>query len=284
MVYGKHPYGSPNGGRRATVEKLTPQDCAAFHRRLFVPNNTLLAVVGDFDSRQVAEEVQRLTADWKKAPVPKPEPPPVEKPKQFTQKMLTMPEAAELHLYLGHVGIRRNNPDYFKLLVMDHVFGTGTGFTDRLSARLRDREGLAYTVAANITSSADEEPGLFSFYINPQPQNLAKVKTMFLEELKRLRSEPPTAEEVEDVKKYLLGSLPFQLTTNDSVAGLLLSVERFGLGLGYLDDYRKAVAAVTPADVLAAAQKYLDPEHLTLVAAGAIDENGRPVEKLPPKP
>ena len=61
-VYGKHPYGSPNGGRRATVEKLTPADCAAFHRRLFVPNNTLLAVVGDFDSRQVAEEVQRLTA------------------------------------------------------------------------------------------------------------------------------------------------------------------------------------------------------------------------------
>src|SRR5262249_32719789 len=153
--------------------------------------------------------------------------------------IVSMPEAAQLHFYMGHVGVRRNNPDYYKLLVMDYVLGTGPGFTDRLSARLRDREGLAYTVTANITDSAGDEPGLFTCYIGTEPKNFAKVKGMFLEELERIRKEKPEADEVEDAKKYLLGSLPFKFTSNDRIAGQLLNVERHGLGFGYLDDYRK---------------------------------------------
>ena len=69
-----------------------------------------------------------------------------------------MPDAAQLHVFIGHPGIRRNSPDYYKLLVMDYVLGTGSGFTDRLSSRLRDREGLAYTVTANITGGAWMNP------------------------------------------------------------------------------------------------------------------------------
>ena len=192
-----------------------------------------------------------------------------------------MPEAAQLHFFMGHVGISRDNPDYYKLLVMDYVLGTGTGFTDRLSANLRDRQGLAYTVTANITSSAAEEPGVFACYIGTDAENFEHVKKSFLEELNRIRDEPPTEAEVENAKKYLLGSLPFRFTTSSRIAEQLLSIERYNLGFGYLDDYRKAVAAVTPADVQAVAKKYLDPEHMVLVAAGAIDAKGKVV--APPK-
>jgi zinc protease len=185
---------------------------------------------------------------------------------------------------MGHPGIRRKNPDYYKLLVMDYVLGTGPGFTDRLSARLRDREGLAYTVNATISPSAGEEPGLFTCYIGTTPKSFAQVKREFLEELNRIRDEPPKPEEVEDAKRYLLGSLPFELTTNRQVAGKLLYVERYGLGFGYLDDYRAAVAAVTPEDVQAVAKKYLDPEHMVLVAVGAVDAEGKPLAKEPEKP
>jgi zinc protease len=281
-VYGKHPYGRPTRGLRKTVEALTREDCVAFHRQTFVPNNIMVAIVGDFDSNQVIAEVTRLTAEWKKAPVATVKTPPVDKPKEFTQKIVTMATAAQLHFFLGHPGIRRDNPDYFKLLVMDYVLGTGPGFTDRLSARLRDRQGLAYTVSANISSSAGEEPGLFTCYVGTAPENFEQVKKLFLEELVRIRDEKPKAEEVEDAKKYLLGNLPFQLITNDRIAGQLLYVERYGLGLGYLDEYRKAVAAVTAEDVLAVARRYLDPEHMILVAAGALDANGKPLGKLPP--
>jgi zinc protease len=244
----------------------------------------MVALVGDFDSARVTEEIRRLTAaaDWKRADVPQPDLPPVSPPKEFTQRILTMPEAVQLQFFMGHVGIRRTNPDYYKLLVTDYVLGTGPGFTDRLSSRLRDRLGLAYTVSANITSSAGEEPGLFTCYIGTDPRNFARVKAAFLEELARIRDEKPAPGEVEDAKKYLLGSLPFQLTSDGQIAGHLLTIERYALGLSYLEDYRRAVAAVTPEDVQAAARKYLDPKHMVLVAAGPIDAQGKVVDRLPP--
>jgi zinc protease len=282
LIYGRHPNGRPQLGRFEAVEKLTPEDCAAFYHRLFVPNNTVVGIVGDFDSKQLIDEVTRLSANWKQAPVAKPEAPEVDKPAKFTEKVLSLPAAAQLHFFMGHAGIRRACPDYYKLLVMDYVLGTGPGFTDRLSARLRDREGLAYTVTANISSSATEEPGIFTCYIGTDPENFTRVKEMFLEELNRIRDEKPTATEVEDAKQYLLGSLPFKFTTNESIAGQLLAVERYHLGFNFPEDYRKAIAAVTPADVQEVARKYLDPRRMILVAAGAIDPEGKPLPKLAP--
>jgi zinc protease len=284
LVYGQHPLGRPTLGTRKTVEGLTEADCREFYRKVFLPNNTIVAIVGDFDSKQVVDEVTRLTAEWQKAELSEPKLPEVEKPEHFSEHLVMMPQAAQLHFLMGHVGIRRNNPDYYKLLVMDYVLGTGPGFTDRLSSRLRDREGLGYTVSANITDSAGLEPGLFTCYIGTTPPSFARVKQIFLEELARIRKEKPSEEEVEDAKKYLLGSLPFRLTTNDRIAGMLLNVERYQLGLGYLDDYRKAVSSVTAEQVHEVAQKYIDPEHMVLVAAGALDKDGKPLPQLaPPK-
>jgi zinc protease len=277
LVYGKHPYGRPSRGRHDTVARLTQEDCQAFHRRLFVPNNTVMAVVGDFDTDAMIADITRRTAGWKAGTPVKVEPPEVKRPDQFTQKIVTIAGASQLHFFMGEVGVRRRNPDYYKLLVMDYVLGTGPGFTDRLSSRLRDRLGLAYTVQARITETAAEEPGLFTCYIGTDPENFTKVKDVFQEEVARLRKEKPTTTEVEDAKKYLLGSLAFQLTTDSQIAGELLLVDRFGLGLGYVDDYRKAVAAVTPEDVRAVAEKYLDPQRLTLVAAGALGQDGKPL-------
>ncbi len=277
-VYGSHPFGRPGAGTIASVKELTIKDLAAFHARAFVPNNLIVAVVGDFDTKAVVAEIERLTKDWKKGDLPTITTPPVEKPAELTQKIITMPEATQLQVYLGHVGIRRNNPDFYKLLVMDNILGTGAGFTDRLSARLRDREGLAYTVRANITSSAEEEPGVFDCYIGIDPKDYARVKKEFAEEINRLRDEKPTAEEVADVKSYLLGSLAFKTATNADVAAQLLAIERFGLGLNHLDDYRKAVEAVTPEQVQEVARKYLDPKRMFVVAAGAIDKEGKVVK------
>ena len=145
LAYGKHPFGRSLLDEKATIEKLTCDDCRDFYQKVFVPNNTIVAIVGDFDAKAVVEEVKELTKDWKKTDLPEVEVPAVEKPAKVRA---THPHhAGVLHFYMGHVGIRRDNADYYKLLVMDYVLGTGPGFTDRLSAQLRDREGLAYTVA-----------------------------------------------------------------------------------------------------------------------------------------
>jgi len=283
-VYGpKHFLGRP-GATIKTLEKLTRDDCAAFHKKVYVPGNAILAIVGDFDSDAVVEEVKKLTADWKGDKPTKPGPFVIPKPEGLAQKVVTMPEAVQLQFYLGHLGITRTDPDYFKLLVMDYVLGTGPGFTDRLSARLRDREGLAYTVSANITGSAGVDPGLFTCYIGTDPKHFDRVKATFLEELNRIRDEKAKPQEVEDAKAYLLGNLPFRFTNSRAIVGQLLTVERNGLGFDYLEAFRKQVAAVTPEDVQAVARKHIDPKNIVLVAAGAIDDKGKPVAKPKPVP
>jgi len=282
LAYGKHPFGRSLLNEKGNIAKLSRTDCLTFYRKVFVPNNTLVAVVGDFDAKAVVEEIKELTKDWKKADLPKVEAPAVEKPAKFTQKILSMPQAQQLHFYMGHVGIRRDDSNYYKLRVMDYVLGTGPGFTDRLSARLRDRQGLAYTVSANITDTAEEQPGLFTCYIGTDPKNFHKVKTQFLEELNRIRDEEPTKSEVEDAKLYLIHSLPLRFTSDAAIALQLLFIERNHLGLDFFEEYVKGVEAVTPADVQAVAKKYLDPAHMVLVAAGAVDADGKPLTRLPP--
>jgi zinc protease len=118
---------------------------------------------------------------------------------------------------------------------------------------------------------------MFIGHIGTFPDKFADVKAGFLREINRIRDEVPTKEEVENVKKYLTGALPFNLVTCSDVAGMLLLIDRHRLGETYLADYVKAVEAVTPEDVRDVARKYLHPERLILVAAGPVDATGKPL-------
>jgi len=276
-VYGDHPFGRSRFGKKEVVKKLTTKDLKAFHATTFVPNETTLVVVGDFDTAEMTKKIEVLTAHWKKVESPKlttAAPPKAEKP---VEKIVSDPTAAQTHVYIGHLGITRDNPDYYTLLVLDNVLGTGPGFTDRLSANLRDRQGLAYTVRAQIAASAAEQPGTFAGYIGTFPDKYLIAKEGFLTEIGKIRTEAPSVQEVDDAKKYLLGSQPFNFTTNDGLAAQLLAAERYKLGFDFLETYRTKVAAVTPADVHAAAKKYLDPNRLVIVAVGPIDQDGKPL-------
>jgi zinc protease len=234
--------------------------------------------VGDFKTDEMVKKIEALTKDWKKSDLGRPKVAAPPKP-AAAEKIVSDPTASQTHVYIGHLGITRDNPDYYKLLVMDNVLGVGPGFTDRLSANLRDRRGLAYTVNASITSSAGREPGTFTGFIGVDPTKFLDAKFGFLAEIKKMCTEEPTKQEVDDAKKYLLGSLPFRFTSMSAVAGELLAIERYGLGFDYLEKYRKEVDAVTPADVFAVAKKYLDPKALVIVAVGAIDKDGKPLGK-----
>jgi zinc protease len=270
IIYGEHPLGRPPLGTEDSVDGLNAAACREFHRQIFVPNNTVLVVVGDFDTKTVVDEVTAMTKDWKRQELPKLDLPKPAAPEKPVEKIIRLPNTVQLNVYMGHLGIRRDDPDYYKLLVMDNILGVGTGFTDRLSSKLRDRQGLAYTVTASITGTAGEEPGVFSAFIGTDPKEFSKVKTMIREEIDRIRSEKPTAREVEEAKDYLLGTLAFRLETNKDLAEQLLLIERHHLGLDYLEKFRKLVAAVTAEDVLDVARKHLHPERMVLVAAGPV--------------
>ena len=274
-IYGDHPYGRSSFGERRIVEKLTSRDLKAFHAAHYAPNRTTLVLVGDFDSTEMVKTVEAMTAEWKPVAAAELKLPEIPKAGEPGERIFSDPQASQTHVYIGHLGIPRNHPDYHTLLVMDNVLGTGPGFTDRLSANLRDRQGLAYTVNATIANTAGDQPGQFVGYIGTFAEKYTWVREGFLKEVNRIRDEEATELEVEDAKKYLLGSLPFRFTTNEGVAGQLLMAERYKLGFDFLEAYRKKIGAVTVADVQAAAKKHLDPKRLTIIAVGPIDSSGK---------
>jgi zinc protease len=276
IIYGEHPLGRPFLGTTASVEKFDAEACRQFHRAVFVPNNTVLAIVGDFDPDEMVKMVQDLTKDWVQRDLPKVTRHELPMP-AAQQRIISLPKSSQLNIYLGHLGIRRLDPDYYRLLVMDHILGVGTGFTDRLSSRLRDRQGLAYTVSASITASAGEEPGVLSAFVGTYPNQLATVTTILNEEIRRIRDEVPPAREVEEAKDYLIATMGFQWVTVDSIAAQLIHIDRFGLGEDYLADFQRAIAAVTPQEVQAAARRHLHPNRLVVVAAGPVTETGEPI-------
>ncbi|MBI3846919.1 MAG: insulinase family protein [Planctomycetes bacterium] len=267
IVYGDHPYHTPEKGTEATVKTLTRDEIAAFHRRTFVANRSILAITGDFDPAEIERRVTEVLGGWQRSDEPasaiaeaKPQTSPVEKHIAFAGR--------QAHVFLGHLGVRRNDPDYIPLVVLDNVLGTAAGFTARLPHKLRDEEGLAYTVFANVTSSAGLEPGLFTAYIGTSPENVTRATAEMRAEIERIREEPITSSELANVKDYLLGSFVFRLETRAALASFLVGIERYGLGFDYPKKFREAIRAVTVDDVRRVAREHLRPESMTLVIVG----------------
>ncbi len=274
-IYGDLPKGQNPLGTAESVKSLDAAKLKAYHKIPYSPHNIRLAVVGDFKPTAMQSLLESLTRDWTGPMSPKISPKdPVMKDKT-PPLYLSFPEAVQLQFYLAHAGIKRNDPDYAALLVMDHVLGTGPGFTDRLSARLRDREGLAYTVNASISMTADNETGMFAAYIGTSPVNLKRVNDEMREEIGKIRQTLATKDEVEDAKSYILGSMPFAYETASGLAGKLLALARNQLPLDTPGKLRTEVAKITPEEVLRVAKKHLHPDALILIAAGPLDSTGK---------
>jgi zinc protease len=227
----------------------------------------VIAACGDLETATILDLLERSFGGWRRAVAPLPTSPAPQHPTRKNQVRLAMARE-QTQIYLGHPGIRRSDPDYYRLLVMDHVLGTGPGFTDRISRKLRDEQGLCYSVSATICGSAGLEPGYFVAYIGTSPQHEPQAIDGFLEEIRRLRTQPPRADEVELVQQYLTGSFALSLERNASLAAFLIGCERHQLGLDYLVRYPDLVRAVTAAQVQEVAARHLDPERFHLVVVG----------------
>jgi zinc protease len=174
----------------------------------------------------------------------------------------------QVHVYVGHPGVRRTHPDFYALSVMDHILGSGPGFTSRVARRLRDEMGLCYSVHASITSSAGDEPGCFTAYIGTSPEHRKKAIDTFLEEMHRIRDKLPTERELRDVQEYLTGSFVFGLERNTNLVSYAVRAKRFELGFEHIYQYPDLIRSVTREDVRRVARDWLHPERVVVVSAG----------------
>lgn len=267
-VYGEHPLGRPTNGTRQSVSALRPKDLRAFHAEFFRPANGYVAAAGPEEPEKMLALLKKTFAGFRGKSPKHPPMPVVDLPTR--SRDLHVPMAREqVHVYLGHVGVRRTHPEFYVLSVMDHVLGTGPGFTSRCSRRLRDEQGLCYAVSAGITPSAGEEPGMFTAYIGTSPEHRQQAIDGFLAEIERIRREPPSAQEIADVQAYLTGSFVFGLERNSNLAAYAIRARRFGLGFDFLHRYPDIIRAVTPEQVMQAAQQHLHPDRMVTISAGA---------------
>ena len=273
LVYQDHPLHRPSHGYPHTVEQLTRQDLLDFHRRYFVPNNTILSIVGDFRVPELLPMIENAFGAWEARPI---QPPVYRDPVRQVGKRvkyITMP-AQQLNIYLGHLGVTRTNPDYYALQVLDTILGGGAGFTARIPQKLRDELGLAYTTFASITMTAGLDPGRFISFIGTSPENMKLAIDGLLNEIRQIIEKPVTAQELQDAKDYLTGSFVFAFESSPQIARFLVHAHVYGLGFDYMEKYPQYIRAVTIDDISRVARKYLDSENYTLVVVGPVAEDG----------
>ena len=272
IVFKGSPQHRPPIGYEGTVKTLTRADVDDYFRRYFVPDNTMLAIVGDIDKSEVKRKVEAGFGKWERAA--EFEPPQVPLPQRQTSPIEKFVPAAkeQVNIIIGHLGITRKNPNYYRLLVMDTILGSSPGFTSRIPRILRDEQGLAYTTFSNITSSAGLDPGRFIAYIGTAPENRIRAIAGLRGEIARIVREPVTDEELETAKSYLTGSFVLRFQKNSQIAEFLLEAEVYGLGFDYLEKYPDLIRAVTVEDVSRVARTYIDPENVTTVVVGPADE------------
>jgi zinc protease len=268
QVYGRHPYGRPARGTLRTVASYDPPTLRKFHRRLFVPDRGYAAACGPDEVEKTLDMLERCLAKRRGTRPARKQPAPPAMPAEASDLHLSM-KREQVHVFLGHPGIRRSDPDFYALSVMDHILGTGPGFTSRISRKLRDEMGLCYSVDAAITTSAREEPGCFAAYIGTSPEHRQRAIDGFLAEMRRIRDTLPTKQELADVQEYLTGSFVWQLERNAALARYAIRAKLYDLGFDYIDRYPKLIRSVTRDDVRRVAREHLDPDRVVVVSAGA---------------
>jgi zinc protease len=268
LVYGDHWIGRPAYGTLESVARIEPRHLRAHHRKHWVAKRATIAVCGDVDPQAVRRAFSRALSGWEPGrPLPRREEP---MPRPAVRTDVFSATREQVHLYLGHLGIRRRDPDYAALVVMDHILGTGPGFTNRIARRLRDELGLAYTVNASIHSSAGVLPGLFTAYIGTSPENVGVAVEGFLREIRRIQDEPVTADELEVARSYLLGSFSMGFDRASRRASFLVSREIHGLPDDVLERLPREFAAVGPEDIQRVARAHLRPDACCVCAAGPV--------------
>ena len=262
-IYGDHPAAllSPPV---ASIKKLSSKDLADFHSTYYRPNNSILAIVGDVTLKEVLPKIEKAFGDWQKAAVPATTIPAV--PAQAASHILLVdrPGSVQTVLQLGNLGIERTNPDYFSLLLADRILGGGPAA--RLFLNLREDKGYTYGAYSNFSGTKFRGIWMSSSEVRTDVTEGAMKEFMY--ELKRLRDEKASVAELENAKRAIVGSFALSLEQPQILLQNIILQKIYDLPADYWDAYPQKVAAITLDDIQRVAQKYIDPDHLQIVAVG----------------
>ena len=247
-----------------SLKKLTSKDLAEFHAKYYRPNNAILAIVGDVTMKEILPKLEKAFGDWAKGDVPATTIPPAPAQGEARIYLIDRPGSVQTVLQLGTLGIERTSPDYFAVLLADRVLGGGP--SGRLFMNLREDKGYTYGAYSGFGGSKFRGTWISSSEVRTDVTEGAMKEFMY--ELNRLRNEKVGAEELENAKRAIVGSFALSLEQPQSLLQNIITQKLYNLPADYWDTYPQKVAAITADDVQRVAQKYIDLDHLQVVAVG----------------
>ena len=264
LVYGEtSPYARTV--EYATVNNISRDDLVKFYRQYFSPNNMILGIVGDFDSKQMRSLLQKYLGDWQPQrrlshpPLPK-----VSQAKAGGVFVVEQPQLTQSYVQIGHLGGKLDSPDY---PVLDVLNGVLNGFGGRLFNSLRSRQGLAYSVYGTWSPRYDY-PGVFVAGGQTRSETTVPFVQAIQAEIGRLQAQPVAAAELDYAKDATLNSFVFNFADPSQTLSRLIRYEYYGYPADFLFRYQRGVKATTTADIQRVARQYLQPRKLVTLVVG----------------
>ncbi len=254
---------------QASIEAISHDDLQAHHERFIHPGNFILAVSGDFDTPAMIRLLDQAMEGWaipaETLPVV-PEPTTTPTPGIY---VVDKPDVNQGRVSIGHLGIRFGNADEIIVDLMNDILG-GSGFTSRITNRVRSDEGLAYDAGSRFSAGVFY-PGLFRATFQSKSESVAQAITIVLEEIERIRSEDVAAEELATVQSYATEIFPRFFSSAGAVAGTFANDELIGRDPQYWMTYRGRIRSATAGDLRRAAGAYIEPDNLVVLIVGNIE-------------
>ncbi|HEV8129879.1 MAG TPA: pitrilysin family protein [Acidobacteriota bacterium] len=277
VIFGEHPYGFPVEGTPQSLASIKREDIVAFHRDHYSPAGAFLAVSGDIKPEEAFARAEKYFGKWS---TPSSQRAGVATPPTAARKVFVIDktDAVQTQIVVGELGIRRNDPAYFPLLIANQILGGS--FNSRLNMKLRAQEGLTYGVGSNFDT--EREAGMFRVSTSTRTPETAKAIRMLLDLLKEFRQNPATEPEIKEAKAYLIGSFALRTETPGQVASRVLTAAVNSLPPDYWDKYRDNIQAVTAEQIAAAVSRHLDPDKVAIIAVGNSKDFAKDLESLGP--
>ena len=262
-------YGEDHLTNRFTTEAalgaIGRDDLVAFHRKYVHPSNMIAAVSGSFEADEMLARLEEAFADW---PGSAPTVPPIPESIQPAEPGLyrIQKDVNQGRVSLGLPTVRRDHPDAYALQVMNAVLG-GSGFTSRITKTVRSNEGLAYSAGSGLSVGV-WYPGRFRAGFQSKSRTVLWATELVLDEIRKMRESPVTAEELETIKSSLIETFPSNFSTKAQAMAIFASDEYTARSPSYWQTYRSRIREVSAEDVQRVARTHLVPEKMILLVVG----------------
>lgn len=266
LAYPKgHPYAVSASGYAETIKGIRRNDLLEFHRDGYGPRGMIFVAVGAVEANDVVTRIESTLGDWEGSSFTRRPLPEAPRLGDERRRDVEIPDKTQSNIVLGYPGPARTDPDFLDSRVCNTILGV-FGLMGRLGEKVRDEQGLAYSSYSRL--SGGPGPGPWRVMAGVDPGNVERAVGSIRAEIRRMCDELVDEDELSDSQAFLTGSMPLRLETNEGVARTILSMERYELGLDYLQRYKGLIDAITPERVRRAARQWLDPDAYALAVAG----------------